>query len=94
MEQERTFAKNLADRKLSGVCAGIADYFNVDRNLVRLVTLLLVVFTGGAGFLGYILAALFMPVREADRALGRKTSLLSVVFVIVLVGAVIGLFVR
>lgn len=47
-------------KKLCGVCAGIAEYFNIDPTIVRLI---LVVFclAGGSGILFYIIAALVMP---------------------------------
>ncbi len=52
--------KSQTDRKLCGVCGGIAEYFNCDPTLIRL---LWIVFTlaGGAGLLAYIIAAIVMP---------------------------------
>ena len=34
------------DKMIAGVCGGIADYYNVDANLVRLLTVVLSMFTG------------------------------------------------
>lgn len=48
------------DRKLCGVCGGIAEYFNIDPTIVRLVWLLLVL-CAGTGILAYIIAAIIMP---------------------------------
>ena len=45
-------------KKLCGVCAGIAEYFNIDPTIVRLI---LVVFCLASGILFYIIAALVMP---------------------------------
>lgn len=45
------------DRKLCGVCGGIADYFGVDPTLIRL----LLVLCAGTGILAYIIAAIIMP---------------------------------
>ena len=52
--------KSATDKKLCGVCGGIAEYFNIDSTLVRLG---LVAFTcfGGSGLLAYIIAAIVMP---------------------------------
>ena len=52
--------KSTTDKKLCGVCAGIAEYFNIDPTIVRLAW---VVFTllGGSGILAYIIAAIVMP---------------------------------
>ena len=47
------------DKKICGVCGGIADYLDVDPTVIRL---LWVVFTlaGGSGILAYIIAAIIM----------------------------------
>ena len=57
---EKKLYKNTANKKILGVCAGFADYINLDVTLVRV---LWVIFTlaGGAGILAYIIAALIMP---------------------------------
>ena len=47
-------------KKLCGVCGGIAEYFNVDPTLIRLLWLILV-FCVGTGILAYIIAAIIMP---------------------------------
>ncbi|MFH1450659.1 MAG: PspC domain-containing protein [archaeon] len=52
--------RSKTDRKIAGVCGGLAEYFEVDPTLVRL---LWVVFTlcGGAGLLAYIIAWIIIP---------------------------------
>ena len=47
-------------KKLCGVCAGIAEYFNIDPTIVRLI-LIIFCLAGGSGILFYIIAALVMP---------------------------------
>jgi phage shock protein C len=49
--------------KLAGVCAGIAEYLNVDPTLVRLVWVLLSLIPGFVlgGILGYLLAWIIIP---------------------------------
>lgn len=37
--------KDDQDKKISGVCAGVADYFGIDPNLVRIGYLILTVLT-------------------------------------------------
>ena len=51
------------DRKLAGVCGGIAEYFNVDPSLVR-IAWALVSACYGAGIIAYIVAALVLPEAE------------------------------
>ena len=48
------------DKKIFGVCGGIAHYFGLDSTLVRLITVLLV-FVAGLSLWVYIIAALIMP---------------------------------
>ena len=47
-------------RKIAGVCAGFANYFDIDVTLVRLVWLVVVIF-GGTGLLAYIVGWILMP---------------------------------
>ena len=49
-----------ADRKIAGVCAGFAEYFDLDVTLVRLVWLF-VLLVGGTGLLAYVIAWIVMP---------------------------------
>lgn len=49
-----------SNRMLCGVCAGIAEYFNLDPTLIHLAWALFCVL-GGSGVLAYILAAIIIP---------------------------------
>jgi phage shock protein C len=49
-----------ANRKIAGVCAGFAEYFDLDVSLVRLVWLIVAVMTG-VGLLTYPIAWIIMP---------------------------------
>lgn len=57
---EKKLYKSRTDKKLCGVCGGIAKYFGIDSTLVRLG---MIVFCclGGSGLLAYIIAAIVMP---------------------------------
>ncbi len=48
------------DKKIAGVCGGIAKYFGIDATIVRIIA---VVFTlaGGAGILLYLVGWILMP---------------------------------
>ena len=52
--------KSNSDKKLDGVCAGIAEYFDIDPTVVRLLWVFATLFVG-AGVLAYIVAAIVMP---------------------------------
>ena len=47
------------DKKISGVCGGIAEYFDIDPTIVRLIWVAFVL-GGGSGILAYIIAAIVM----------------------------------
>jgi len=46
---------------ITGVCGGIAAYFNVDATIVRLGWALVTVFSAGAGIIAYIAASVIIP---------------------------------
>ena len=48
------------DSMIAGVCGGIAEYFDVDSTLIRLLTVLFVLL-GGAGVAVYIIAWIIIP---------------------------------
>jgi phage shock protein C len=50
----------IVDRKIAGVCAGVAEYFDLDVTLVRVLWLLLAIF-GGGGVIAYLVAWVLMP---------------------------------
>ncbi len=53
--------KSIVDRKVCGVCGGVAEYFNIDSTLVRLIWLIVGIASVGTGLLAYIVAAIVMP---------------------------------
>lgn len=52
------------DRMIWGVCGGLANYFDIDPTVVRLITVLLV-FLGGFVILAYILFAVIVPLEPS-----------------------------
>jgi len=52
------------ERKLAGVCAGLAYYLNIDPTIVRLLWVIGVFATGGVAILLYIIMAVVLP--ESD----------------------------
>ena len=57
---EKRLVRPHAGRQLAGVCAGLADYFNVDPTIVRLI-FVVAALAGGPGLIIYIILALVMP---------------------------------
>lgn len=59
MSEKKLYRSN-SDKKLCGVCGGIAEYFNVDSTIIRLIVVVLAL-AGCLGLIAYLLAALIMP---------------------------------
>ncbi len=59
---EKKLYKSNTDKKICGVCGGIAEYLGIDSTVVRLIWVLAILFAG-SGILAYIIAALIMPSR-------------------------------
>ena len=61
---ERRLTKSRRDRKLAGVCGGLAEFFGIDSAKVRLVMVLLALF--GPGVIVYIALALILDDNPYD----------------------------
>lgn len=62
---KRKLYKSMTDKKISGVCGGIAEYFDFDSTVVRLAWVLFTLL-GGSGIIAYIIAALVMPTNDVE----------------------------
>ena len=56
----KKITKSSSNKMICGVCAGIANYFNIDPTLVRLIWAVLIL-CAGTGILAYIIAAIIIP---------------------------------
>ena len=52
------------DEKIAGVCAGLAEYINIDPTVIRLIWALVAL--SGAGVVAYIVCALVIPEKPDD----------------------------
>ncbi len=59
---QKKFYLSSTDKKIAGVCGGIAEYFNIDSLLVR-VAFLVLTFGFGGGLIAYIVLWLLAPTR-------------------------------
>jgi phage shock protein PspC (stress-responsive transcriptional regulator) len=59
----RRLYRSETDRKVGGVCGGIAEYFSVDPTLVRLIAVVLAIYPGVVvfGMIAYLVAWLVIP---------------------------------
>src|SRR5712691_5916843 len=51
----------LRGRQVAGVCQAFAEYFDLDVSLIRVVWVLVAIFSGGAGVLAYLIAWFVFP---------------------------------
>ena len=58
--EKKKFYRSTTDKKIAGVCGGIAEYFDIDSTLVRLIWACLIIFVG-VGLWLYIIAAIILP---------------------------------
>lgn len=56
--------RSTTDRMIAGVCGGVAEHFGIDSAMLRLVTILLVIF-GGLSLWVYIILWIIIPERES-----------------------------
>src|SRR5438445_1000079 len=58
--------RSMRDKKIAGVCAGVARYFGVDVTLVRLIWVVLVFVPPSIGVIAYIVGWIVMPKSYSD----------------------------
>ena len=58
---EKKLYRSRKNKKLFGVCGGLAEYFDIDPTVLRLILALAVV-CAGVGLVAYLIAALIIPV--------------------------------
>jgi phage shock protein C len=75
MQVNRHLYRCRHDRRIAGVASGVAEYFDLDPSLVRVVWVLSVFF-GGIGLLLYIAMAIIVPVEpeEGSATAGEPTG--------------------
>src|SRR5712671_8192345 len=56
----RRLVRSTTDKKIAGVAAGLADYFDLDPTIIRVVWLLAFL-CGGAGLLAYVILWIALP---------------------------------
>jgi phage shock protein C len=60
MSEVRKLYRSRSNRMLAGVCGGLAQYFNIDPTLVRVLFVVLAVL-GGSGLLIYLVLWIVVP---------------------------------
>lgn len=60
MNQPKRLTRSLSNRMIAGICGGLAEYFNIDPTLVRLLFVLGLIFVGGTLW-AYIIMWIVVP---------------------------------
>lgn len=58
---QKKLVRPRADRKVAGVCAAFARYFEMDVMIIRLILVLSIIFGAGAGIIAYVIAWIVIP---------------------------------
>ena len=71
VDDPRRLTRSTTDRKIAGVCGGLAEYFHVDSTVVRVVWAVLTVVPGGIvlGVVAYLVAWFIMPVNHSTQVI-------------------------
>jgi phage shock protein C len=64
----RRLSRDIAHKKIAGVCAGFAEYFGTDVSLMRIIWLALLLLPPNIGIIAYIVAWAVLPKSVADRS--------------------------
>jgi len=57
------------DKKIAGICGGIAEYMEVDPTIVRIVVVVVAILTGVLPFvIGYLIAWMIMPSKSPGKS--------------------------
>lgn len=67
MASKRVLYRDVDNGKISGVCAGLSDYLDIDVTLIRVIWLILVLCVG-TGLLAYIIMALVVEPKQVVMA--------------------------
>ena len=67
MTQTRRLYRSHTNRKLAGVCGGLAEYLNTDATLIRVLFVLLALL-GGPGIVIYLLMWIIVPEQPPSAA--------------------------
>ena len=60
MEEKKKMYRSTTDKKIGGVCGGLAVYFGIDPTILRVIWALLIL-VGSLGFWAYIICWIVLP---------------------------------
>lgn len=60
MSKGKKLYRNTSNAIFAGVCSGVADYFDLDVSLIRILWAIITL-AGGSGVIAYIVCAIIIP---------------------------------
>lgn len=64
--------RSKTDRKIAGVCAGLAEYFGIDPVIVRVIAVLLLLPGGLPGLIPYVILWIIVPSRPKEPSVANS----------------------
>jgi phage shock protein PspC (stress-responsive transcriptional regulator) len=61
MKKSKRLYRSSKNKVLGGVCGGLAEYFNVDPIIIRIIWVVLIFLSRGTGILAYLIAWIIIP---------------------------------
>lgn len=77
MTEHKRLYRSKKQRMIAGVCGGIAEYFNIDPVIPRLIAVLVLVGSAGSGLLAYIILWVVVPEAPAAKPKVKKVATAS-----------------
>ncbi len=74
--KNRKLYRSQSNRMIGGVCGGMAEYFSIDANLMRLLWVVLV-FLGGSGIIIYLASLIIIPSNPDQTASENRDSIIK-----------------
>ncbi len=57
--------RSTTDKKIAGVCGGLAEYFNIDATIIRVIFAILLLPGGLPGFIPYVILWIVVPLKPS-----------------------------
>ena len=73
-ENSVKLTRSIHDRKISGVCGGMGEYFKIDPTIVRILWIIGTLATGGFGLLAYVILIIALPESSPLNESGGKSN--------------------
>lgn len=60
----KRLVRSSSNKMIAGICAGLGEYFEIDVTVVRLIMVVLGLFSAGSIVIAYLIAILIIPLEE------------------------------